>query len=87
MGGIWGSREYFKDALIDIAGYKAGVLLSEAELYDIMRDQGEISELLSPDGPDGGRLHSSAFEEAVVYLLYRLGNTSSPDNISITAEL
>lgn len=87
MGGIWGSREFFNDALTEIAGYKAGVILSEAELYDLMRDQGEIAEVLSPDGLGGGRVHSSAFEEAVVYLLYRLGNTSSPRNVPISIEL
>ncbi len=87
MGGIWGSREYFNDALIEIAGYKAGVILTDAELFDIMREDPEVSRILDPAGPGGGRIHSSGFEEAVTLLLYKLGNIASPDNISITIEL
>ena len=87
MGGIWGSREFFSDALTEIAGYKAGVVLTEAELFELMREQEEIARILDPAGPGGGRLHSSSVEEAVVYLLYRLGNTPSPRNISITIEM
>lgn len=87
MGGIWGSREFFSDALTEIAGYKAGVVLTDAELLELMREQEEVARILDPEGPGGGRLHSSSFEEAVVYLLYRLGNTPSPSNVSITIEM
>jgi restriction system protein len=87
LGGIWGSREYFNDALIDIAGYKAGVVLSDAELFELMGEVTDVARILDPHGPGGGRVHSSSFEEAVVYLLYRLGNTPSPENISITIEM
>lgn len=87
LGGIWGSREFFSDALTEIAGYKAGVVLSETELFELMREQEEVARVLDPAGPGGGRIHSSAMEEAVVYLLYRLGNTPSPRNVSITIEM
>ncbi|MER9374252.1 restriction endonuclease [Mesorhizobium sp. M0491] len=86
MGGIWGARQYFVDALAEIAGFKAGVVLTEIELYELLHDQ-EIAEILDPDGPGGGRIHSSSFEEAVVTLLYRLGNTPSDSNVSITIEM
>lgn len=52
-----------------------------------MREHEDVATILDPNGPGGGRLHSSAFEEAVVHLLYRLGNTPSPNNIPITIEL
>lgn len=87
MGGIWGSREFFSDALIEIAGYKAGVVMNDVELFDMMRDQGDVARILDPDGLGGGRIHSSAFEEAVVILLYRLGNTPDDRNVSITIQL
>lgn len=87
MGGIWGSREYFNDALVEIAGYKAGVVLSETELFAIMRDFVDVARILDPDGPGGGRVHSSAFEEAVAFLLHKLGNASSPRNVPITVEM
>lgn len=87
MGGILGSREFFSDALTEIAGYKAGIVLTEAELLELMREQEEVARILDPAGPGGGRLHSSVFDDAVVYLLYRLGNTPSPRNISITIEM
>ena len=87
MGGIWGAREFFSDALTEIAGYKAGVVLTDVELFDIMRDQGDVARILDPEGPGGGRIHSSAFEEAVVTLLYRLGNTPEDRNVSITIQL
>ena len=86
MGGIWGSREFFSGALTEIAGYKAGVVLTANELFDLMREQ-DVANILDPDGPGGGRVHSTSFEEAVVYLLYKLGNTSSPRNVSISIEL
>ncbi|TIR28291.1 MAG: restriction endonuclease [Mesorhizobium sp.] len=87
VGGIWGSRQYFIDALTEIAGYKAGVVLTEVELYEILRDQDDIARILDPDGQGGGRLHSSVVEEAVVTLLHRLGNTPSDRNIPITIEM
>jgi len=87
MGGISGSRETFAETLIEIAGYKAGVVLTDYELFEILKDEGDIGRILDPDGPGGGRLHSSSFEEVVTYLLYRLGNTPTPDNIPITIEL
>lgn len=87
MGGIWGSREFFSDALTEITGYKAGVVLTDAELLELMREHEEVARILDPEGPGGGRLHSSSFQEAVVYLLYRLGNTPSPSNVSITIEM
>lgn len=87
MGGIWGSRQFFSDTLTEIAGYKAGIVLTEAELYDLMREQDEIARILDPAGPGGGRVSSSALEDSVVLLLYRLGNTPSPRNVSITTEM
>jgi len=36
LGGIWGSREFFSDTLTEIAGYKAGVVLTEAELFEML---------------------------------------------------
>ncbi|MBB4283923.1 restriction system protein [Agrobacterium tumefaciens] len=87
MGKIWGSREFFIDVLTEIAGYKAGIVLTEEELYEIMRDEGDVGIILDPNGPGGGRIHSSSLEEAVVTLLYRLGNTPSDSNISITIEM
>ncbi|MFA6124553.1 MAG: restriction endonuclease [Sphingomonas sp.] len=87
MGGIWGSREFFTDALTEIAGYKAGVVLTDRELFEIMHDQGDVAMILDPDGPGGGRIHSSSFSEAVVTLLFRLGNTPTDSNMPITIEL
>lgn len=87
MGGIWGSREFFSDALTEIAGYKAGVVLTESELWNIMRDEGDVARILDPDGTGGGRIHSSTFEEAVVTLLHRLGNTPEGNNIPITIQM
>ncbi|MBW0366146.1 restriction endonuclease [Ensifer adhaerens] len=87
MGSIWGSREFFIDVLTEVAGYKAGVVLTEAELYELMRDQSDMGSILDPDGPGGGRIHSSSLEDSVVTLLYRLGNTPSDRNISITIEM
>jgi restriction system protein len=87
MGAIWGSREYFIDALTEIAGYKAGVVLTDVELIDIMQDQEDVARILDPLGPGGGRIHSSTFSDAVVTLLYRLGNTPEDSNIPITAQL
>lgn len=87
MGSIWGSRQFFLDTLTEIAGYKAGIVLTERELLAFMQEQEEVARILDPAGPGGGRLHSTALEEAVVYLLYRLGNTPSPSNNPITVEL
>lgn len=87
MGSIIGSRAYFVDSLIDIAGYKAGVIVSEAELFTLMKGQGVIADIIDPAGPGGGRIHSTDFSDAVVYLLYKLGNLKSPDNIPWSMEL
>lgn len=87
MGGIWGSREFFSDALTEIAGYKAGVVLTDVELFGIMQDQDDVARILDPEGPGGGRLHSSTFEDAVVTLLHRLGNTPDDRNVPITIQL
>jgi restriction system protein len=46
-----------------------------------------VARILDPDGPGGGRIHSSTFEEAVVTMLYRLGNTPEESNVSITIQL
>lgn len=87
MGGIWGSREFFVEVLTEIAGYKAGIVLTQEELFDILNDQNDIGTILDPNGPGRGRIHSSSLEDAVVTLLYRLGNTPSDKNISITIEM
>ncbi len=87
MGGIWGSREFFVEVLTEIAGYKAGIVLTETELFEILNDQDDIGKILNPNGPGGGRIHSSSFEDSVITLLYRLGNTPSDRNISITIEM
>jgi restriction system protein len=87
MGGIWGSRESSVESLIEIAGYKAGVVITPEQLLGLLEGHGDLAIKLSPKGPAGFRLHSSEFEDAVVHLLYMLGNTSSPDNISISIEL
>jgi restriction system protein len=81
------SREFFTDALTEIAGYKAGVVLTGEELLDIMRDDGDLTAILDPAGPGGGRIRSSLFEEAVVTLLHRLGNTPSDSNVPIIIEM
>ena len=87
MGGIWGSREFFSDALTEIAGYKAGIVLTERELFDLMRDESDVAGILDPDGPGGGRIHSSTFEGAVVTLLHRLGNTPEDNTVPITIQM
>ncbi len=69
MGGIWGSREFFNDALIEIAGYKAGVVLTDGELLELMREQEDVAAILNPNGPGG---------EAPTFEHFRRGGRSSP---------
>lgn len=80
MGGISGNRDFFVEALTEIAGYKAGVVLTDVELFEILRDT-EVGAIIDPDGAGGGRIHSSSFEEGAAELLFRLGNTTEPSTV------
>lgn len=87
MGGISAAKQTFVDSFIEIAGFKAGIVLSQADLVEIFNGYGDLGRLLSEDGPEGFRLHSSEVEEATRHLLYSIGNIPSPNNIPATIAL
>lgn len=87
MGGINASKQTFIDSFIEIAGFKAGVVLSQADLVHIFKDHGELGALLSEDGPEGFRLHSSEVEDATRHLLRSIGNITTSRNVPVTVAL
>lgn len=87
MGGISAAKQTFVDAFIEIAGYKAGIVLTQEKLVEIFKDYGDLGHLLSEDGPEGFRLRSEEVEEATRHLLYSVGNIPSRSNIPATISL
>lgn len=78
MGAIHLTREHLLETLIEVVGFKAGIVLGEDRLLDIVGTSGPVAEILDPDGPGGGRVRSEEVEEAVAALLHAVGNTASP---------
>jgi restriction system protein len=78
MGSIHLTREHLLETLIEVVGFKAGVVIGEDRLLRIVGSGSPVSEILDPNGPGGGRVRSEDVEEAVAVLLHAVGNTSSP---------
>ncbi len=78
MGAIHLTREYLLETLIEIVGFKAGLVLAEEGLLKIIGKGWSVADILDPEGPGGGRLRSEEVEEAVAMLLHAVGNTPSP---------
>lgn len=84
--GIWLSRQSLIDELIEIAGYKAGVVITEEDVVGMVADT-SIGQDFLKDGREGGRIRSEDVEEAAAQLLYALGNIPSPSTIPIGIQL
>jgi HJR/Mrr/RecB family endonuclease len=87
MGGISASKQTFIDSFVEMAGYKAGIVLSQADLVRIFKDYSELGHLLSEDGPEGFRLRSEEMEDATRHLLFSIGNISSDRHMPISIAL
>jgi restriction system protein len=79
------SRQTLLDSLIEIAGYKAGVVVDEDEVTK-MTEGTSVGEFLA-SGRAGLRIRSEEIEEATAQLLYAVGNTESPNTLPIGVEL
>lgn len=84
--GIWLSRQSMIDMLLEIAAFKAGVVLTEDEVVKLVAGSSIGDGFLTPNKP-GGRVESVEIEDAVAQLLYQLGNIDSPSNMPITIKL
>ncbi|SER10542.1 restriction endonuclease [Sphingobium sp. YR768] len=87
MGSIHLSRVSLIESLTEVIGYKSGLVVAEGELVELLRASGYFEKILASDGSGGGRIRSEEYENAVVLLLYKLGRTSSPNNIFFLAEM
>lgn len=84
--GIWLSRQSLVDELIEIAGYKAGVVITEDDVVTMVADTSIGQDFLA-DGRVGGRIRPEDVEEAVAQLLFALGNIPSPTTLPIGIQL
>lgn len=75
--GIWLLRKSLIDALVEIAGYKAGLIVMEDEVVRMVAETAIGVDFLA-DGRKGGRIRSEDLEDAAAQVLYALGNISSP---------
>lgn len=84
--GIWLSRQSLIDTLIEIAGFKAGLVLTEEDVVKMVSDT-TIGQDFLADGSEGGRIRSEEFDEAVAQLLYELGNIPSPSTVPSSIQM
>lgn len=84
--GIWLSRQSLIDRLIETAGYKAGIVVTEDDVVEMVADTTIGRDFLA-DGSTGGRVRSEEVDEAVAQLLYALGNIASPSTTPISIQL
>lgn len=84
--GIWLSRQSMIDMLLEIAAFKAGVVLTEDEVIKLVAGS-SIGDGFLVSNKIGGRTDSVEIEETVALLLYQLGNIDSPSNMPITVKL
>lgn len=84
--GIWLSRQSMIDTLLEIAAFKAGVVLTEEEVIEFVAGSSIGDDFLAA-GKAGGRTDSVEIEEAAAQLLYRLGNIESSSNTPTTIQL
>lgn len=84
--GIWLSRQSMIDTLLEVAAFKAGVVLTEADVVELTADT-SIGQRFLATGKQGGRIGSEEMDEAVAQLLYGLGNIASPSTLPITIQL
>jgi hypothetical protein len=74
---IWFERGNLVSMLIDIASFKAGIVINEEDLTRLMKDSPEAEELFSEC--EMLRLESVVVEDMVAHLLWRLGNIPTPE--------
>jgi len=56
MGGISDHRQYFVDSFIEIVGYKTGILLNQAQLFELLDEFGDFRTRLVNDGAGRARV-------------------------------
>lgn len=82
MGSINISRQTTVDLLTEFAGFKAGIVLTEVELSELLQDYDAVlSKKIVSEEIGGFRFHSSEFDEIAAYILYKLGNIDEPTTI------
>ena len=82
MGSINISRQTTVDLLTEFAGFKAGIVLTEVELSDLLQDyDANFSKKIISEETSGFRFHSSEFDEIAAHILYKLGNIDEPTTI------
>lgn len=78
MGGIWMASADLLDSLIEIVGFKTGLVLSKERAVLFLAEQDpDFAAKLAGDNRMM-RTESAVYEELVAHLLYRLGSLSSP---------
>ncbi|HHB1653404.1 MULTISPECIES: restriction endonuclease [Bacillus] len=82
MGAIWTNRSQLIGRTSEIVGYKSGLALNREEFGEIIPEKfhdfwfGEDQQVI--------RIRSEIYEELISYLLYKVGNTENPSNVSPT---
>ncbi len=84
--GIWLSRQSMIDTLLEAAAFKAGVVLTEDQVVELVAGS-SIGDGFLASGKDGGRIESQEIDEAAAQLLYKLGNIASPSTLPVTIQL
>lgn len=79
MGGIWMNNHDFADSLAEVVGFKSGLVLSRARTVKLLGEfDQDLAARMQLDEARVMRMESTTFEEAVSFLLFKVGNIASP---------
>ncbi|MBQ4826910.1 restriction endonuclease [Leisingera sp. HS039] len=82
MGSINISRKSAVELFTEFAGFKAGIVVTENELAEILQDfNADLAAKITSEEVDGFRFHSTEVEEIAAHILYKLGNIDEPSTI------